>query len=1261
MLLLLLLSLLLLLLLLLLFLVVVVEVVFVKISHFFSFSRARTIFRKACEVSQWVRVRGQIERRWIEAVAENTLDDFAGNEGNLKLLCELRGVQFRHDNEHLVLEQLREKMVAEREKMQAASEGSEMDEDDGQARLAQCYERLVPPLMERLLFLLHRVVPSPSEGEDAKEIEERGTSKTKQEALSIECSELDSDSLASFEARAACLARWERKWRRRYGRCQVKSAAQLQAKLKRSAGMNRGTSGQLASLPPWAQTRLSAIASFALSPQQPQPTSASLSSSSGVLETESLLVRQQQRAVLRCKGYALLQQLLSHAAQRDCGMDVETLDIVEEEPASELGLEAAGWSGSSHDNGSASFEVVLQQVLVNNTRALFDSKHHLHQIGCARQEQKVRLQTLFASLFCRLSDILQSEVTIPTKQLALRVCSHPFRLGDVSLLEQSGILSILNALCAKDAISPRVTPMAEMAVDEDVDVIGAEGEKNAMEIDAKEGAKPASDAAIDSDLAAATFQAAAWHSFRHIALTCLALSRSLPNRLLGDAKEKVVAASTSAKNTTNSSSNNSNNSNSSQSLKAKPIHTAVASHSNRDCLNSLLSLIFNLLRKDIEALSRVLSPCQAKNNDNNNNDNDNATTSSSPVGAPYLLAENEHLYQLLSLLYLLSDNTLVRFLLSRPEHVRMLMDFLGVAVWPRTQRLVLRILRQLLPLQTQGDVMRECLAMLLTQLGRLQRFQQSPKAPALLKKKSSIAALLSPIPGKTATIPVPRHSEEPCYAVSLHEWALNEKKLLEVCQATLGSAFQPGATAATQPNVAGLGSSSSAPSATTDAMHAKMKAILQSLSDTGTALLTTLASKEQAARLAQALAAQGGGASVTVKRHEGEGAAGTCMDAATSRNEHSMWPLYWMDGQTAHALAAEYVELIRFLLRFALTQEQEAAERRREARKSEAQREAAMGEESQQQPAQKKQKTAVVSQPPDSQALPRTVKSTKKPVQPRESVARLWLRELAIALSGGCHDLATLLSDDSIRSKLLPVPDALSKALASLDVLGAFDEPLRPGATVVKCKRWFPMWHRFGTIKQYTLGAGKALVYFDDQSDNDAIERDGNEQPGGQAKARYAGEWVSCWKLHAVTEFVPVALLGADDDGDGNDVMDAPFNARDLLTAAVLTAVLDKPLGESLQSDGLIYKTLNCLLVRFFKLRISFFFSFFIFHFCFLSVRHFLTPRSSCARRLQPSVWRPCRDCWTRASWHACRASQRTRTCDTTSSWYEGRALLLIL
>jgi hypothetical protein len=245
-----------------------------------------------------------------------------------------------------------------------------------------------------------------------------------------------------------------------------------------------------------------------------------------------------------------------------------------------------------------------------------------------------------------------------------------------------------------------------------------------------------------------------------------------------------------------------------------------------------------------------------------------------------------------------------------------------------------------------------------------------------------------------------------------------------------------------------------------------------------------------------------------------------------------------------------------------------------------------------------------------------TPKSTSRKAQIAKSPAQKWLQVLFSAFARANDNILPLLREMSTISLTSNnnttsnkdttfENDELGRALASLDVLGSFEEPMRQGVSVVKTKRAFPMWHRLGTVRHYTAGTSHAYVCFDDKAylkhknaGTEKEERKNENSNNKQPQFREPGEWVGVWKLMPLAEYPPGCLPRSEQDhfedtsrqqqdANGSAKIDSAkgvelpgeFNARALLSQALVTPVIEHALGASLYSDRLIYKTLSSLLV----------------------------------------------------------------------------------
>jgi hypothetical protein len=389
----------------------------------------------------------------------------------------------------------------------------------------------------------------------------------------------------------------------------------------------------------------------------------------------------------------------------------------------------------------------------------------------------------------------------------------------------------------------------------------------------------------------------------------------------------------------------------------------------------LQSLVFDLMCSELKRLSSGLQKQKVLER--------NASVSEE---------DDKQCYQLLSLLFVLGSASSVRLRsLSNSKNLQSLVSMLGTNISPRSQRLVLRLCRRLLPVQSPEAIC-ELVNVLLDEMGSLllndkllgtaDSAAHSMDVEVYASEKQKSAGDSDPEGEKQSK------KKDKTYNVYIHQWIAGEKRLLETCNKTLG------------PN-----------SIPTGPGNPKLSALLAEMNSKGSILLKS-GPQEQCNRLATALAEQG--ATVTLKVASQEPEMETKSSESLNEEQTKHWPVFWMNGDTASSMLSEYISLLRLLAR----------------------------------------------EPEWRHILEQTLESNLSLVPP--TVAEL-LKE----------------GDKS--------PGKLHHILASLSILGGFQETIRVGAAVRVCGDSGDI--QTGTVVSYTSGEAKIEVILATDEDPKPVHR----------------------------------------------------------------------------------------------------------------------------------------------------------------------------
>lgn len=295
--------------------------------------------------------------------------------------------------------------------------------------------------------------------------------------------------------------------------------------------------------------------------------------------------------------------------------------------------------------------------------------------------------------------------------------------------------------------------------------------------------------------------------------------------------------------------------------------------------------------------------------------------------------DGEQCFQLLSLIYLLG----AAGPLAQPENVENLLSILtSPFTAPRSQRLILRLFRRILPTlleAKQGTLSADHLANgFLDQIaswvfkgklsaGSVPTPKTEEKVSAKGKEKVTDSPSLRSSDGAARSAEV--------YTVHLHTWTSGHKRLMEVCMNTLGPEFLlsmavNAAAGGTAPVPAGAGRM--APST----LDAKAQQFINDMTSSGSALIKQ-GPQDQCNRLAQALAAAGGTVTVAPVSKEAASSNQSALDSSSSSirvstsgspSDSVSWEsshregdtIFWVNGHVSEALGSEYIALVRFLM-----------------------------------------------------------------------------------------------------------------------------------------------------------------------------------------------------------------------------------------------------------------------------------------------------------------------------------------------------------
>eukprot|EP00029_Vermamoeba_vermiformis_P008050 TRINITY_DN365_c0_g1_i7.p1 TRINITY_DN365_c0_g1~~TRINITY_DN365_c0_g1_i7.p1 ORF type:complete len:4455 (+),score=2004.27 TRINITY_DN365_c0_g1_i7:138-13502(+) len=331
---------------------------------------------------------------------------------------------------------------------------------------------------------------------------------------------------------------------------------------------------------------------------------------------------------------------------------------------------------------------------------------------------------------------------------------------------------------------------------------------------------------------------------------------------------------------------------------------------DRSAISKLQDQIFDLMCDELKRISEHLI----------------ARPSSAP-SVPNPLEEDteEQCYQLLSLLHLLGTSSSRLKSLSRKENIDNLLSLLHAQSSPRTQRLVLRLCRRLLPLQHEGQqqLIDKCLA----QIGKWLfhgKFVRSDRVKTANNNNTNAANTnedAMQVESSAATNNAGSESDDEedqaakkrdmQYVVSLNTWLLGHKRLVETCVNAFGADFfnAPPPQQQQQPQLA-LGAAFFGRLAQQNT-ESKAQEVVAEMNATGSAQLRT-GTLDQCNKLAQAITLLGG--SVTIAPVQGDQTV-----RAASEEEHKNKqklvdnPIYWINGHSAEGLASEYINLLRTL------------------------------------------------------------------------------------------------------------------------------------------------------------------------------------------------------------------------------------------------------------------------------------------------------------------------------------------------------------
>jgi len=164
------------------------------------------------------------------------------------------------------------------------------------------------------------------------------------------------------------------------------------------------------------------------------------------------------------------------------------------------------------------------------------------------------------------------------------------------------------------------------------------------------------------------------------------------------------------------------------------------------------------------------------------------------VSTPETAQTDEQCYQLLSLMYLIGGVKT----LARKSNIDDLLRLLGTNLAPRSQRLVLRLCRKMLPHHAAEESAEKMTNFFLDQIamwtikGKLDRESSSKSPKSSVDKMDVDKEVTQP----TATVSASDNEEEEedeskkaNFSVYLHSWALGHRRLAEACINTLGQDF----------------------------------------------------------------------------------------------------------------------------------------------------------------------------------------------------------------------------------------------------------------------------------------------------------------------------------------------------------------------------------------------------------------------------------------------------------------------------------------
>eukprot|EP01125_Pyxidicula_operculata_P006688 TRINITY_DN229_c1_g1_i2.p1 TRINITY_DN229_c1_g1~~TRINITY_DN229_c1_g1_i2.p1 ORF type:complete len:4506 (-),score=1363.41 TRINITY_DN229_c1_g1_i2:44-12730(-) len=245
-------------------------------------------------------------------------------------------------------------------------------------------------------------------------------------------------------------------------------------------------------------------------------------------------------------------------------------------------------------------------------------------------------------------------------------------------------------------------------------------------------------------------------------------------------------------------------------------------------------------------------------------------------------------YQLLYMLLMLGVNSSRTKSLSNPENIKSLISFLGTNTSPRAKRLVFRLCRRLLPMQPV-ESLNSFVNLFLDEIGKWlfgsQKVVSSPNSDSMQIESTS----------EKINTSFDSEDEKPAsFGINLNSWFMGDKKLLEVCYATLGMDF----------TFEGKSSSVS--------NEVRAQQINQELLKNVTVLLK-VGTNDACTRLAKELSNSGGVVSI-VEITEETNKQTTKERNNPNKTQLQKWPLYWADGYVASSLISETVSVLRYLI-----------------------------------------------------------------------------------------------------------------------------------------------------------------------------------------------------------------------------------------------------------------------------------------------------------------------------------------------------------